>query len=368
MNSAETRYIYCMTIKEAYIEQMKVCQSKGLHYDSGHYETTIRFNGKEVYVSSDGAEVVRYKFSITGCMKTRVIKKNGKVVKVLHFHKDKLPVYGTITKRKSLKGFLYKYLLFLRCDGIENRELLKLYTLKCLTDKFEFWRKKPVRVHGTGGEIETKYEDWELYDPGYSDVAKMIEGLIQSALKKQIDNDTKEQFTVRTCCVVNPEVRNENGGIRKKTNGEKRRDAKRGQRVSTDNRIKSRYDPALTDHENAEKMGISIRRLQEWKADNRDTLESIEQRINRLYDWTLSPKKNAEIIGCCVNTIKKYIGKIKAAPVVEETIDETEDSWIDQALEDEYSFWKDEPTAKQKNSDDYNEFMELLDNLLDDLE
>ena len=184
----ETRYIYYMTIKEAYIEQMKACQAKGLDYEIGHYKTCVNYEGKRVYVSPDGRDVISYRFNITGCMKTRVIKKNGKVVKVLHFHKDKLPVYGTITRRRAVKGFLYKYLLFLRCDGIENRDLLKLYVLHCMNYKLEYWRKKPVLCNGICGEIKTEYKDWELYNPGYSDVEKMIEGLIDSACKKNIDD------------------------------------------------------------------------------------------------------------------------------------------------------------------------------------
>lgn len=348
-----------MTIKDAYIEQLKTCLSKGIRYENGHYRTKIVFGNKDVYVSPDGEDVTRYVFDITGCLKTRVIKKEGKVVKVLHFHKDKLPVYGTITRRKGLKGFLFKYLLFLRCDGIENEDLLKLYVLHCLAKKFEFWRKKPVRSHGNGEEIITKYEDWELYEPEYTDVKKMIDGLIQSALRKQIDSETREQFIVRSCCVVNPEVRDEFGGIRNKVNREKQRDAKRGQRLATDNKIKSLYDPSLTDTDNAKRIGVSIRRLQEWKADNRDILESVEEKILRLYDRSLSLKKNAEIIGCSVNTLKKYIGKIKTVPQIEEENDEDDDSWIKRLLEKERPSWEDAPTAKRKNSEELEEILEL---------
>ena len=236
-----------MTISEKYINQLKVCRDKGLRFESGHYKTSIDFKGQGVYVSPGGEDVIRYVFNVTGCLKKRVIKKKGKVVKVLHFHKEKLPVYGTITRSRALKGFLYKYLLFLRCDGIEDKELLKLYVLHCLSHKFEFWRKDRIR-----------YEDWVCYEPDYADIESMIDGLLQSAIKKQIDDETRNQFLVRTCCVVNPEVKNEYGGIRNKTRWEKRRDAKRGQRMATDNKIKALYDPSLKDEENAEKAGEQL--------------------------------------------------------------------------------------------------------------
>lgn len=337
-----------MTIREEYIAQLKKCQALGLNYEEGHYETKVAFGGKSVYVSPTGEDVVRYKFSITGCMKTRVIRKDGKVVKVLHFHKDKLPLYGTITKQKRVKAFLYKHLLFLRCDGIDNIELLKLYLLHCMVYKLEYWRKVPV-----------KYEDWEQYEPEYADVEKMVEGLIQSALKKELDAETREQFLVQSCCVVNPEVRDEFGGLRNKTKWEKRRDAKRGQRLATDNKIWVHYDQALTDEELAQKAEVSVRRIQEWKADNREHLESLGQKITRMYDWALSPRENAEIIGCSLNTVKKYMRKMK--PVL--AANETEESWIDRVLEEESSFWENVPEAKKSKSEE-----EELWDLLDDLE
>ena len=66
-----------MTIREAYIEQMKVCQAKGLDYDYGHYKTRIKYEGKSVYVSPDGGDVISYRFDITGCIKHRLIKGIG---------------------------------------------------------------------------------------------------------------------------------------------------------------------------------------------------------------------------------------------------------------------------------------------------
>ena len=341
-----------MTITEAYRKQLKTCRDQGLTFDAGHYETTLDFGGKNYYVSPDGEDVIRYKFEITGCVKTRVIKN-----KVLHFHKDRLPVYGTITKRKTLKGFLYKYLLFLRCDGIEEKDLLKLYLLHCLTQMIEYWRKVPITTIREGGRV-VEYKDWELYEPEYEDIEKMLEGLIRSAMEATLDDKTREQFVVRTRCVVNPIVRTEYGGIRDKVKNEKRRDAKMGCRAATDNKILECYDPELTEEQNALKAGVSVGRIREFKADHRDMFETLKDKINRLYDETISPRKNAERIGCSVNSIRKYADKLKAVPVEEEP----ENAWIEKVLEEGSAFWKDVPSAKHKD-DELDDLMELLDDL-----
>ena len=345
-----------MTLLDAYRRQLKTCQVKGLSFEAGHYQTKVDFGGKDVYVSPDGKDVIRYKFSITGCLKARIIKKEGKT-KVLHFHKDRLPVYGTITRRKSLKGFLYKYLLFLRCDGIEDPELIKLYLLHCLTYKFEYWRKVPMTTIDDNNRIVVVYRDWEMYEPDHSDVARMIDGLISSAMKIEIDDQTRERFIVRTRCVVNDEVRDEFGGFRDKYKSEKHRDARRGCRAATDNKIWAIYDPRLKEEDLARKAGVSIGRVREWKADHKDELESLKDRINRLYDESLSPRQNAEVIGCSVNSVRKYAEKLKAPK------EETEDAWIGRVLEEESSAWADVPSVKKKNSDEWDDMMDLLDNL-----
>lgn len=346
-----------MTLKEAYIEHRRACLYKGLHCESGHYQTEIKFGKDAVYISPDGEDVIRYVFPVTGCLKTRKIERNGKVVKVLHFHKDRLPVYGTITKRKAVRGFIFKYLLFLRCDGIEDRDLLKLYVLHCLTNKFEFWRRAEIPKR-EGEQIIITYGDWELYEPEYSDIGKMIEGLIDSSIKKGIDEETRKQFIVRRRCVVNPDVKDPIGGIRDKTKWEKNRDTRKGLRMATDNRIKALYDPKLKDKENAQRIGICVRRLQEWKAVN---VEPLEDKIKRLYDPSLSQNKNAKMIGCSPNSIKKYIEQTHIVPVVKE--EDPEEAWIGKVLEEESSFWKDVSTTTRKNSDEYEEILELLEDI-----
>lgn len=331
-----------MTIKDAFYAQIDVCQKKGLHYEWGHYETHIDFNGEKVFVNPDGSDVIRYKFEITGCMKERWVKrkKDGKRVKI-QFHKDRLPVFGTITKRTSFRKFLYKYLLFLRCDGIDDRDLMLLYVLHCLYKKFEFWRKGKIVLPGTAGQDVVQYLDWEQYTPEYEDVQKMISGLIDSALKKDINDQIREQFIDSRRCVVNTtgDIRTERGGWRKLYRFEKCRAAKTGQRMATDNRIKTLYDSSLTDEENAKNIGIGVRRLQEWKSDNRDMFETLEERIRRMYDPNLSLRKNAEIIDCSINSLKKYAVMDKEELVNDEencsVAEETEEEWIMRMLSED---------------------------------
>ena len=349
MDYLKSCYILCMTLLEAYRKQMDLCWDKGIEYENdGHYQTRIDFKGERVYVSPDGTDVVRNVFEITGCVKSRKIIKNGKVVKTVHFHKDRLPVYGRITNKKRLRGFLFKYLLFLRCDEIEQPELMKLYLLHLLRNKFEFWRKKKT-YQKAGEQIVEEYKDWEMYQPEYEDIAKMIDGLIVSAKNNPLDDETRKQFIVRSRDVVNPIVYCEDGTFRDKRNNEKHRDAHHGQKIATDNKIRANYDPALTDKENAQKIGVCISRLREWKAENRESLESLEEKIARLYDRNLSYRENADIIGCSVNSIRKYADTTKD-DVVEAGV-ESEDQWLDDILKEEDAFWKDEPKPVKKKRD-----------------
>lgn len=351
-----------MTLLEAYRAQYKICIKKGLNVEQGgHYQTRIYFSGRDYYVSPDGNDVIRYKFDITGCLK-KAIKRNkttGKC-KVIYFHKDKLPVYGTITRQRNLKGFLYKFILFLRCDGIEDVDLQKLYTLHCLAHHFEFWRKREDIACGAGGKIVKEFKEWEEYSPQYSDLSKMVDGVIKSAGKQIIDKKVRDKFVLQTRCVVNKQVRTEYGGIRNKSRSEKVRDERKGQRTATDIRIKSSYEPTLTDKENAETVGVSLRRFQEWKSGNRDSLETLEQKINRMYNPTLSLRKNAEIISCSVNTLRKYLlHQRDSVPV------DPDEAWANEILKEESSRWDGVPTAKQKIIDDDEDW---IDSLLDDNE
>lgn len=327
-----------MTLKEAYINQYKKCIEKKLPVEmGGHYQTKITFSNQSVYVSPDGGDIERYAFRITGCVKKRVIKQ-----KKLYFRKEKLPVFGTISRNKTYKKFLYKYILFLRCDGIESPDLILVYALHCMYSKFEYWRKIKKVSNDLNGKQITTYDGWEMYEPDYAYIEKMLDGLIQSGSKKEIDAKTREQFRILTRCVVNPETE----GHRKKTRKEIFRDAHKGCKSATDNKIRSQYDQSLSDKENASVIGVSVRRLQEWKKDN---VESMEDKIKRLYDPKLSLRKNADHIGCSVNTIRKYMVKETEEP-----------DWIDMAISKD-DIYGSAPTAKTKIDDELQELLDELD-------
>lgn len=96
------------------------------------------------------------------------------------------------------------------------------------------------------------------------------------------------------------------------------------QRKLTDKEIAEKYNPDLKDKENAANIGIGLTRFKEWKKENINSNESIEDKIKRLYNPALGWTKNAEIIGHSVNTIKKYILK-KEEPTVEVDLKTTEE-------------------------------------------
>lgn len=318
-----------MNLKEAYLTQYRICVKKNLPADmDGHYQTRIEFGGKPVYVNPDGSDVVRYVFPLTGCVKKRPIKKDG-VFKVITFHKDKLPVFGKVCN-KRVKAFIYKYLLFLKCDGIEYPELMRLYALHLLINHLEYYTLDKSR----------KKHKWKKYIPEYKNVGNLLDKLIESALKKEIDESTRTQFRKVTKCVVNPVSVAKYGGRIKKNRTQFRKDGKIGQGLATDNRIREAYDPGLTDKELADKVGLSIRRIQEWKSSHKDELETKEARVIRMYDPAKSEVENAKLIGVSRNTIRKYKDKVKPVEPVKEVdtvkpVDQLDDDkWIEEAIDE----------------------------------
>lgn len=300
-----------MNLKDAYLTQYRICVKKNLPVDmDGHYQTHFEFGGEPVYVNPDGSPVVSYRFSVTGCVKN---------IKGKFIHKDLLPVYGRICTAR-VKGFLYKYLLFLRCDGIEDPDLLKLYVLHCLCKKMVYYTR----------DKSTSKVKWVQYTPDYKDVSKMVDALIQSVLKKDIDEHTRTQFMTITTCKINPLK----PGMVKKTRRERFKDARIGAGKATDLMIKSKYDPTLTDEENSQIIGVSVRKLQMWKAEHPDWWESKKERVRRLYDWSKSEVENARLIGVDRKTIRKYKPELEEVEEVEPVKEvEDDDSWVDKMLE-----------------------------------
>lgn len=341
-----------MKLGEKYKELLIKCRDSGLQYDKeGHYCTSIDFKEQDFYVNEDGSPVIRYVFDVNGCRKEMTIsakkynylkskgkledtiwkdKKvhletiDGKKVMVHFFHKDRIPVFGKIMTT-SYKDLLYKYFLFLRSDGIDNPLLLKLFAVKFMIDKFEY--RHLVYSGKVNEKTGKKIYVYEEYEPEYGKLEPVIDGLIGSVLNKEIDDDTRKQFEVSTCCVVNSVGRTEFGGVYRKVKCQKQSDARKGRKAATDNKINSLYDPSLTMQENADMIGVSLNTLKRWKKENKG--ESLKDRINRLYDWNKSLRENIKIIGCSQHSIEKYLVK----PEIE--VRNEDDDWLDNMLNED---------------------------------
>ena len=85
----------------------------------------------------------------------------------------------------------------------------------------------------------------------------------------------------------------------------------------------------MTIEENCANIGIKPTRLKQWKRENADSIESIEDKVKSLYNPELSWTKNAEVIGYSVNTIKKYVKKQEEPIAVDLGIPELETADIE---------------------------------------
>lgn len=353
-----------MVITETYKTLYKSLLYSGIKVEkNGHYQTLLEFDG-DFFVNEDGSDVIRYFFNVNGCIKKRVIRYKDKKTKeiktkTLYFKKDKLPVFGTITKNTRFKKFIYKYMLFLKCDGITDKDLMTLYTLKLLKDKMEFWRKKKTVSLDDNNNTIVEYKEWEMYEPEYNDIEKLINGLIKSVKKKEIDEKTRNEFIVKTTCVVNSEMVNKFGGIITKTKNQKLRDARKGSGKSTENKIKRLYDPSKSIKENAVICGVNEKTIQRWKKKH---MESTQDRIKRLYDPSKSVKENAAICDVSESSIQRYK---RTLPKIEmKTEIEDNKNWIDDLLvEDDYSY---EYNKTYKVDDDEEDLLGWLDGLVEE--
>ena len=153
-----------ISINEAYLKQYRYCVNNNIYVDKrGHYETHIEFGNAPFYVMPDGSDVIRYEFKVDGCLKKKRFKEGGWV----YVKSDLIPVYGKVCNNR-VKKFFYKYLLFLKCDGIEDRDAQIFYMLCVLKDKFVFYTR----------DKNDKCMFWKKYIPQYSNICKMFNYLI----------------------------------------------------------------------------------------------------------------------------------------------------------------------------------------------
>ena len=244
----------------ALLKQLVACRQQHIFVsEKGRYETP-----KEKYVVSvkDGTWLIFHPR-----------RKNGKRVHIKNMKKD---------YRKCIRS----YASFLRADGIDNVDEMLYYILHYTYYHISFNRVLTIT---------------------YDETRPIIDEIIKWIMKKDIEKVDKSKF-IDTRKIVAP---NEicNGAIRKARKSEKISITRQTQKLLTDKRISEMYNPDLTIEENCANIGVKPTRLKQWKRENADSIESIEDKVKRLYNPELSWTKNAEIIGYSVNTIKKYVKK-----------------------------------------------------------
>jgi hypothetical protein len=135
----------------------------------------------------------------------------------------------------------------------------------------------------------------------------MIDEVIRWIMNKDIKKVDKSKFIDTRKTAAPDEIYTKLGAICKARKSDKIKMTKQAKRKLTDKEIAEKYNPDLTNEENAANIGIGLTRLKEWKRENAECIESIEHKVKRLYNPSLGWKKNAEIIGHSINTIKKYL-------------------------------------------------------------
>ena len=264
----------------ALLKQLVACRQQHIFVsEKGRYETP-----KEKYVVSvkDGTWLIFHPR-----------RKNGKRVHIKNMKKD---------YRKCIRS----YASFLRADGIDNADEMLYYILHYTYYHISFNRVLTIT---------------------YDETKPIIDEIIKWIMKKDIEKVDKSKF-IDTRKIVAP---NEicNGAIRKARKSEKISITRQTQKLLTDKRISEMYNPDLTIEENCANIGVKPTRLKQWKRENADSIESIEDKVKRLYNPELSWTKNAEIIGYSVNTIKKYAKKQEEPIAVDFGIPELETADIE---------------------------------------
>ena len=264
----------------ALLKQLVACRQQHIFVsEKGRYETP-----KEKFVVSvkDGTWLIFHPR-----------RKNGKRVHIKNMKKD---------YRKCIRS----YASFLRADGIDNVDEMLYYILYYTYYHISFNRVLTIT---------------------YDETRPIIDEIIKWIMKKDIEKVDKSKFIDPRKIAAPNEICN--GAIRKARKSEKISITRQTQKLLTDKRIAEKYNPDLTIEENCANIGIKPTRLKQWKRENADSIESIEDKVKRLYNPELSWTKNAEVIGYSVNTIKKYVKKQEEPIAVDLGIPELETADIE---------------------------------------
>lgn len=264
----------------ALLKQLVACRQQHIFVsEKGRYETP-----KEKFVVSvkDGTWLIFHPR-----------RKNGERVHIKNMKKD---------YRKCIRS----YASFLRADGIDNADEMLYYILHYTYYHISFNRVLTIT---------------------YDETRPIIDEIIKWIMKKDIEKVDKSKFIDPRKIAAPNEICN--GAIRKARKSEKISITRQTQKLLTDKRIAEKYNPDLTIEENCANIGIKPTRLKQWKRENADSIESIEDKVKRLYNLELSWTKNAEMIGYSVNTIKKYVKKQEEPIAVDLGIPELETADIE---------------------------------------
>lgn len=223
--------------------------------------------------------------------------------------------------KDNYRNILRCYCYFLRLIGVENKDEMMYYMLHYTTYSIKFNKK-----------LNITYEKTE----------KLIEEVIEEVKKTNIDVIKEKSNFIDEREIFIPDEIIVNGIVKTLNKSEKTKYIREYFGRKTDDKISKLYNPDLTDKENCLIIGIKIRRLQQWKKEQRDNglTESIEDKIKRLYNPELTDKENCLNIGCSRNTLKKYkvIEPIEEIEPINKSNEIAEDdgSWIDDLLTKEF--------------------------------
>lgn len=280
---------------KALCEQYRFCLDNNIEVNkNGRYETpkddlTVNIKGDKLWL----------KFNIR-C-------KGGNRIRINSFNID--------SEKNDFRNVISAYVTYLRLDGVSNKDEMLYYVIHFIFYNISFANYLEV---------------------SYNKTKPLIDNLIDWILQKDISKIEIKENIIDKRKVVAPKLKNIEGRDFKMSKSDKIKEAQKHRKILTDKMIAEKFNPYLTDKENCEIIGVKIRRLQQWKKQERENGETKNklEKIKELYNPNLSLKKNCEVIGVgSVNTLKKYLKEInkKDNKVLEESYS-NDTSWIDDLL------------------------------------
>ena len=233
--------------------------------------------------------------------------------------------------KKNYRKCIRSYASFLRADGVDNVDEMLYYILHYTYYHISFYRGLKIT---------------------YDKTRPIIDEVIKWIMKKDIERVDKSEFIDSRKIAAPNEICN--GCIRKARKSEKISVVRKTKKLLTDKEIAAKYNPDLTIAENCANIGIKPTRLKQWKRENLDSIESIEDKVKRLYNPSLSWAKNAKIIGHSINTIKKYVNMEE--PIAVDGIAELDTAEFENHVEDCFDMDNDDNCITMEESIEVNVF------------